>query len=53
MKDFETEEREEMRDEFEALKRAILLAAKKAKTLDELRADIAEIFGEKPQEPTK
>lgn len=44
---------DEMRDEFEALKRAILLEARKAETLDELRAALAEIFGEKPQEPPK
>ncbi len=37
----------EMREEFEALKRAILLIACKAETLEQLQNDLTEILGTK------
>ncbi len=40
------EAKDEMREEFEALKRAILVAARKCKTLEELLEALAEILKE-------
>lgn len=37
----------EMREEFEALKRAILLIARKAETLEQLLNELSEILGTK------
>ena len=44
---FMTNSEAEMREEFEALKRAILLIACKAETLEQLQNDLTEILGTK------